>query len=142
MTESADPAVAVGRLLEIEKGEGVRFARAGPHAEGAQQRFTDQMGWHAARGADADIHAGFAEMDRPQLRVAVGEVQEMHVAEARSIVEALRVLSGAAFEIQPRRGTGCEDVQEFASGERHADSMRPGVAPGRVVTAAGKLTGC
>ena len=44
--------------------------------------------------ADAEVDVRLAEMDRQQLGVAVGEVQEMHVAEARQVVEFLSALGG------------------------------------------------
>ena len=40
--------------------------------------------------ADAEVDARLAKVDRQQLRVAVGEVQQAHVAEARQVVQAPR----------------------------------------------------
>ena len=45
---------------------------------------------------DAEIDVRLAELDRQQLRVAVGEMQQVHVAEARQVVEARRVLRASA----------------------------------------------
>ena len=86
MGETADLAVGPGCLLEIEVSKGVGLGRAGLDAEMAQQRIADQVGRPAGHARDAEIYIRLAEPQRHQLRVAVGEVQQMYVAEARQIV--------------------------------------------------------
>jgi hypothetical protein len=61
-------------------------------------------------------------MDRQQLRVAIGEVQEMHVAEARQIVEPAAALGGeqlARVEGEAGRRGGGEDLQELSAVHGH-----------------------
>ena len=66
------------------------------------------------RVADADVHAGLAEMHRQQLRVDVGEVQQAHAAERRVVVEtragrqhrAPRATTRAGRRPRRRRGAG------------------------------------
>ena len=82
------PTLAVGPrgLDEVEVGERMRLGRRGRDAEALEQVFADEVRRLAGRLADAEVHARLAEMHRQQLRVAVGEVQQVHVAEARQVV--------------------------------------------------------
>ena len=84
------------------------------HAEGLEQRFAHEMGRPARHAGYAEVDVGFAEMDRQQLRVAVREVQEVRVAEARQVVEP-----GALGARGPQRQPACrgdrECLQEFAA---------------------------
>ncbi len=76
MRKAAHAAVSARGVGEVEVGERVRVAGSGPHAEVLQQRLTDQMRRLPGRGADAEIDARLAEVDRQQLRVTIGEVQQ------------------------------------------------------------------
>jgi hypothetical protein len=64
-------------------------------------------------------------MDRQQLGVAIGEVQEMHVAEARQVVEPIDprpALGGeqlARVEGEAGRRGGGEDLQELSAVHGH-----------------------
>ncbi len=87
MGEAADLAVNRGVMLEIEEGEGMGHPGRGRDAEMFQERVADEMRRPVRHCADADIDTGLAEIDRPQLRVAVGDVQQRHIAEGRRVVE-------------------------------------------------------
>ena len=117
--EAAHFAVSLCRLLEVEVSESVGLGRAGADAEMPQQRVADQVGRPAAHVGDAEIHVRLAEPERQELRVAVGEVQEMDVAEARQVVEARRALGpGAPGKLRQGQAAGGghpHDMQELAS---------------------------
>ena len=69
--------------------------------------------------ADAEVDARLAEVDRQQLRVAVGEVQETHVAERRdAVVEPVargQIQRGAAGDREARGGGSSEHLEKFAA---------------------------
>src|SRR6266581_6730613 len=67
----------------------------------------------------AEIDVRLAEMDRLQLGVAVGEMQQRDVAEARQVVERRSLRRGARIQREPGRGGGSEGLQEFAAGKGH-----------------------
>jgi hypothetical protein len=58
-------------------------------AEGLEQAFADQVRGLAGGATYPQIDTRFPEIDRQQLGMAVGEVQQMHIAEARQLVEAV-----------------------------------------------------
>ena len=117
--EAADFAVSLRRPLEVEVGVCVGLGGAGADAEMPQQRIADQVGWAAGHGRDAEIHVRFAEQNRQELRVAVGEMQQMDVAEARQVVDARGALGvGTAGQLRQGQAAGGghpHDMQEFAS---------------------------
>ncbi len=76
-----------------------------------EQRLAHQVRRLAQRAADADVDAGLAEMDRQQLRVAVGEVQQAEVAEGRQVVQLARGLRRARAGPQAGAGGGRERQQ-------------------------------
>ena len=67
--------------------------------------------------AHAEIDAGLPEVGRQQLRVAIGEMQQMNAAEARYVVDVCCSPGGAATtdKRETRRGRGGENLQEFAA---------------------------
>ena len=79
----------------------------------------DQM-WGLTLGAtQAEIDAGLAEVRGSQLRVAVGEVQQMDIAEARNIVcllgsRGLRERS-SSVERKPAGRRSGENLKEVAA---------------------------
>ena len=90
---------ACAARCEVEVGERVRVARAGRDAEMLEQVLADEMRRLAPRGADAEVDVRLAEVDRQELRVAVGEVQQADVAERLDAV----VERGAGGEVLRRR---------------------------------------
>ena len=59
-------------------------------------------------------------MDRRELRVRVGDVQQARVAETRDVIEAVvaALESGTPGERQPRGARGGQRVQELAAAQR------------------------
>ncbi len=69
--------------------------------------------------AQSEIDVGLAEVDRQQLGVTVGEMQEACIAEALDAVVETRargkVERGGRVDRQARRGRGGDRVQELAA---------------------------
>ncbi|XQU69245.1 hypothetical protein OJJOAM_001976 [Cupriavidus sp. H18C1] len=141
MREPADLAVAARGLVEIEIGEGVRLGAARRDPVVLEQGLADQVRRLAGIVPDAQVDAGLAEMDRQQLRMAVGEMQQVHVAEARHVVQlrrGLRRLRVARGKSHARGAGDGQHLQELASvhcrlpldGGR-AVRCRTGAGPGR-----------
>jgi len=121
--KAAHLAVALRDLLEVEVRQRVRLGRAGLHAGGLQQVLAHQVRQLALHVGHAEVHAGLAEVDGLELRVAVGDVQEGHVAEFGDVVQAFggRLGAGVGKVAQAHAGGagGAEHLQEFAFGEVH-----------------------
>ena len=89
MREAAHAAVAVRGVLKIEEGEGVGDPATRHDVEIFEEGAADDMRRFPAHIADADIDARLAEMDRLQLGVAVGQMQDADIAEAADVVEII-----------------------------------------------------
>ena len=109
--EAAHPAVALGQRREIAVRERVRLAAAGRDAEALEERRADQVRRAAARRAEAEVGVRLAKVQRQQLRVAVGEVQQPQFAERR---QRIGIFARGARGQQPRRSRGRQHGQEFA----------------------------
>ena len=109
--EAAHPAVALGQRREIAVRERMRRAAAGRDAEPLQERRADQVRRAPARRAEAEVGVRLAEVQRQQLRVAVGEVQQAQFAERR---QRVGVFARGARGQQSRRSRGRQHGQEFA----------------------------
>ena len=123
--EASDLTVHFCRGNEIARRECMRVTRSRRNAEVTQERLAHQMRW-ASRGiANAEVDARLAKVRRQQLGVTIGEVQKMHVAEARHVVGAYGLLrrGAAAREGKARCGRRREDLKEFAAVQ--ADLRRP-----------------
>ncbi len=118
--KTAHPSVAPGRLLEIQMGERVGEFRACPHVGKLEQVVAHQMRQLAAHVADADVDIGLPEMDRQQLRVAVGHVQKRHLPKPRHVVQRLPSGLRVGFRVVGQ-GHSCaharpQDLQELSLG--------------------------
>ncbi|MNT27689.1 hypothetical protein D3C72_1633280 [compost metagenome] len=123
--KTAHLAVTLGCRLKIQVAEGMRTRSSWPNAAGLQQMFAHQMGALVLHGADAQIHARLTEINGFELRVAVGHVQQRHIAKLGHIVQ--RLVSGGAVgpgvALQAHAtDAGCrQHLQKFAFGEAHGD---------------------
>src|SRR5947209_3677951 len=88
MREAAELSEAGCGFLELHAGERMRIRTVGPDSEPLQERAADQMRRPRCHLADADIDAGLADIDRIELRMGIGEVQDARVAEALDVVDA------------------------------------------------------
>jgi len=124
--ETADLAVGSRRRREVEIGEGMRLDRLRRDVELAQQVLADQVRRLAQCVGHAEVDARLAKVDRQQLRMAVGEVQEVHVAEAWQFVHP-GVWAGSQRLARGDRHAGGgghrEQLQEFATVHRHLPTL-------------------
>ena len=127
MGKAAEPSVAVRGFREIEIGEGVRSPRVRRHAEMPEEGFADQMRRPAGHGADAEINAGLAEIDRRKLRMGVGHVQHARIAELADVVEIVGVGGAADARHDARERRGCKQFQHVAATHRTSllEALRP-----------------
>ncbi len=129
--KTADPPVPARGLDEIEMGERVRRGRVRLQTIVLQESVADQMRRTIERAADADIDRGLAEVDRLQLRVAVGEMQQVDVAlfrarrRARQTGSARRPTCRAARQGRRHRGRG-QHPQELATMQAHGAARLTG----------------
>ena len=116
--KSADLAVTPCRLFKIEIGERIGQVGRRPRPGQLEEVLPHQVRKPPLHGADTDIDAGFAKVDRLELRVAIGHVKKGHIAERRKIVEALlsrgRVGVRIASQTHAGRRGRAHDLQEFA----------------------------
>ena len=137
MGEAADLAVGLGGLFEIQVGVGVGLDAVGLEAEVLQQVVADQVRHLAELVAEAEIDVGLAEVDRQQLGVAVGDVQQADVAEPGQVVQLGGALLGQRqFAVQAHAaGSGDgHDLEEFAAIHAHGGSFEMLFRPGRKKT--------
>lgn len=115
--EAAHAAETARRLGEVERGEGVRRARTRRDAVALEQRAADQVRRLAGPLRHAQVDAGLAVFDGQQLCVAVGEVQQVDVAEARQVVAA-GVGGAGVGQVQACGGGHGQRLDEFAAVHR------------------------
>src|SRR5688572_17152374 len=86
--KTTDPTETPRRMLEIDVGVSMGAPRLRRDAKVLEQRGADEMWRPALAGVYAEIDVRLAEMDRQQLRVAVGEMKQGDVAGwCRQVVE-------------------------------------------------------
>jgi hypothetical protein len=87
-------------FLEIETGEGMGVGAVALDAEPLQESASDEMRRLACHRADPDVDARLAEMNRQQLGMRIGDVQDARIAEALEIVHAAGI--GCPCDPRPR----------------------------------------
>ena len=88
-------------------------ARAGRDTVTLEQRVPDQMRRLSGPLRHAQVHVGLAVFDGRQLRVAVGEVQQVNVAEAWQVIG-----HGVGVGVGQAQAGGCgnrQGLNEFAA---------------------------
>ena len=108
MRKAADLAKLLGCGGKVEIGKRMGVTAAGRRANVLQQMPADEMRRAARRAGDADIHVRLAKIDRQQLRVTVGEMQQAHVAERRCFV-GVATRSAAQATRKKTSGTGATE---------------------------------
>ncbi len=121
MGEAADHAELVGRLVEVQIGEGVGLDAAGGDAEVLEEAFAHDMRGLTERLAQADVHVGLAEIDGVELGVGVGDVQQGHVAELGHLIEVRGLAGGGKDRRGQHTGSAGEahELDKFAAGDGH-----------------------
>ena len=89
--ETAHLAVLACCPFKIQTGEGVRFGTAGLEVGGLQKVFAYQMRRLATHRTHPQVDGGLPEIAGQQLGVAIGHVQQMHIARARYVVQAMHL---------------------------------------------------
>ena len=113
MREAAHAAVAARGFVEIKPSKGMRGTCTGRDAVTLEQRVPNQMRRLPGPLRYAQVHVGLAVFDGQQLRVAVGEVQQVDVAE-RGYVVAERI----GVRVGQAQAGGCgnrQGLNEFAA---------------------------
>ena len=119
--EPADASIGLGQRLEILVGQRIGRGRLLGNAEALEKVLAGEMRRLAPRLADAEIDRRLAEIDRHQLAVDIGDVQQRDVAE-RVELEQFRfgealLRQGArerAVAGRERRGRGA-DLENFTT---------------------------
>src|SRR5262252_632485 len=114
MGKAADPAVDTRRVREIERRESVGFAGSGTDAEPLEQRRAYKVRRFPVRHPDAKVDVGLAEVVREELRMAVGDVEQVHVAEAGHRIERLGSATDVGVEGESRGAARRQNMQELA----------------------------
>ncbi len=119
--EAADLAVFFRRAGEIQIGIGVRLDAALGNAEVLEQVVPDQVGCLAQSAADAEIDVRLTKIDRHQLGVSVGNVQQAHIAELRYGKQIAGCLGTGKGRARHDAGRACQaqGAEEFSSGKCH-----------------------
>ena len=118
MGKAADLAVDRGIAFEIEVGEGVRKPCVWRNPELFEKRLANNVRGPPCHAADAKIDVRLAKINRPQLRVTVGDVQKRDVPEGRRVVKLFcRLFGTSGGQGQRHAGHGChtKKVQKFST---------------------------
>src|ERR1700712_2535761 len=118
MREAAELAEPSSVLLELDAGESIGIGAVGADAETVEKGLADQVRRVAQHRADADIDARLAKIDRLELRMRVGHVQDARIAEAVEIVGAVGAASAPRQAACERRSA--RERQEIPAADGHA----------------------
>ena len=87
--EAADLAVAARRVGKVDVRERMGLRRTGSDTRCLEQVFPHQVRKLPLHGPYAHVHTGFPKVNGHELRMAIGHVQQRHVAKRRQVVQAL-----------------------------------------------------
>ena len=90
--KTADLAVGLGSLFEIQEGEGMGIDRVRLESEMLEEGIADQMRHLAVLIAEAKVNVRLAEVDRQQLGMAVRNMQQIDITEFGQVVHRGRAL--------------------------------------------------
>ena len=116
--KTAHLAVGTRRRLEIDIRERMRVHAARLDVIGLKQVLADEVRHLADRATDAQVDIRLAEIDRLQLRVAVGHMHQRHIAKGRHVVIICGGLAGqrlAAIQDQAAGRGRRQDLQKFTT---------------------------
>src|SRR3990167_3278099 len=115
-------AIGAGGVLKIEVSECMCLTRSRPYAERFEQLFTDKMRRLVQALPQTDVDIGFPKVDRQQLGMTIGDVQQGNIAEGGQIVEAACAVCSqcsAAAQRKARGGSHCQHLHKFATVHGH-----------------------
>ncbi len=125
--ETADLAIGFRCLLEIQEGEGMRVDGVRLETKMLEEVLADQMRHLAELVAETEIDARLAEIDRQQLGMAVGDVQQADVAKFRQVVHLGSTLFGQRqFAVQRHAagGSHCQDLEKLPTIHAHVYPLK------------------
>ncbi len=114
MSKAADLAIAFCSCGKIEVGESVGLGRSRCDARVFQEVFANQVRQSARGFTDTDVGAGLTKVDREQLRMAIGEMQQADVAETRWVVQCLCNLGTGGVERHTAGGRSRQRPEKFS----------------------------
>ena len=120
--ETADAAIGLGQRFEIGRGQRVGVGAPAPDLEISQQLFAHEMRRQALVRTDTDVGRGLAEIERHELGVQVGEVQDGELAdrlEAQQVVLGRRLALGQCRVGRGERCRRARDLKQLAPAETH-----------------------
>mgnify|MGYP006993423463 CR=1 FL=1 len=135
MGKAADLAVGLGRLFEIQEGEGMGIDGVRLDPEMLEESIADQMRHLAELVTETEVDVRFAEVDRQQLGMAVGDVQQIDITEFGQIVHRGRALFGQCkFAVQGHAASrrNCQHLKKFSTIHAHGSPQKK---PGEVTRA-------
>ncbi len=109
--ESADRSIAARRVHEVEMRDGMCKPAARLDARMLEQRLADEVRRPVPRIAEAHVDAGLAIVDRQQLGVTIGKMQQARLAECFGCVDVC-LRRAAAGRAAGRTGCDAGDRQQ------------------------------
>jgi hypothetical protein len=126
--EPADAAVGLCQRRKVFRGQRVSCRRLRRNAETLEEVAAGEMRRLSPRRADAEIDRRLAEIDRQQLAVNVGDMQQCDIAERVEFQQfgfaqpLLRHRTRKAAARRQRRGGGA-DLQQFATSDHRVKTF-------------------
>ena len=116
-------AVALGCFLIVQIRQGMGFGSTRTDLGSFQQILAHQMWQIALHRTNAHVDAGLTEINRLELSVAIGHVQERHIAKLRNVIQPVcrrgRAGFGKRAHAQACHRAGTHHLNKFAFGEIH-----------------------
>ena len=116
-------AITLGSFLKVEIGE--RMGLCSPRADlgHLQQMLSHQMRQVVLHRANAQVDARLAKINRLELGMAIGHVQERHIAELGNVIQAIGGRGCAGFgkraHAHASHRAGTHHLNKFAFREIH-----------------------
>ena len=130
MRKAAELAEAGGGFLEIETAEGIGVGAIRLDSKSIEEGAADQMRRLSLHRGDPQIDARLAKINRQQLRMGVGHMQDARIAEALEIVNAGAVGGARDTRQSARDRSGARELQKIAAADGHAISPRLSMGSG------------
>ncbi len=124
MRKAAELAESERGFLEIETAERIGVGAVGRDAKSIEKGAADQMRRPSLHRADPEIDARFAKIDRQQLRMGVGHVQDARIAEAFEVVNACIVGAARDPRQSSRKRGRAGEGEKIPAADGHAMSPR------------------
>ena len=87
-------AIGASGLIEVQRREGVSVFAPRRDAIGFEKMFTHEMGRLTTGGTRPQIDTGLSIIGGNELRMRVGEMQQMHIAQGRQVIKLIGCMGG------------------------------------------------